>query len=229
MEQPVTRASLGEDARCVASAARDLVRAIENVGDVEEAVDALEACARRAVDVTVHGFDTGEAGEPDPEEMLGVALTQLEIGNTLLAAQHALTAPGKALRLDSAATSLEDAAAMCDVSLDARGTGSEVRLDCPFGCPGDHSGRREIAAACLHCRLPLSFIPDFGPDKSHPSRGDIAPSPKSPTVVDRQKPRRSRLEQWKLHLALSQHVVFREDSLNSFLSSHPVCQRGVLL
>lgn len=114
MEQPVTRASLGEDARCVASAARDLVRAIQNVGDVEEAVDALEACARRAVDATVHGFDAGEAGEPDPEDMLGVALTQLEIGNTLLAAQHALTAPGKALRLDSAATSLEDAADVTD-------------------------------------------------------------------------------------------------------------------
>jgi hypothetical protein len=114
MEQPVARASLGEDARCVASATRDLVRTIENVGDVEEAVDALEACARRAVDVTVHGFDAGEAGEPDPEDMLGVALTQLEIGNTLLAAQHALTAAGKALRLDSAATSLEDAADVTD-------------------------------------------------------------------------------------------------------------------
>jgi hypothetical protein len=114
MEQPVTRASLGDDARRVASAARDLVRAIENVGDVEEAVDALEACARQAVDVTVHGFDAGQAGEPDPEDMLAVALTQLEIGNTLLAAQRALTASGKAPRLDSAATSLEDAADVTD-------------------------------------------------------------------------------------------------------------------
>jgi hypothetical protein len=114
MERTVTRESLGDDARRVASAARDLVRAIDDVGDVEQAVDALEACAKRAVDVTVHGFGAGQAGEPDAEDMLAVALTQLEIGNTLLTAQHALTASGKALRLDSAATSLEDAADVAD-------------------------------------------------------------------------------------------------------------------
>jgi 5S rRNA maturation endonuclease (ribonuclease M5) len=44
-----------------------------------------------------------------------------------------------------AETSLEAAAAKCGVSLDVRGTGPEVRIDCPFGCPGDHQGRRELA------------------------------------------------------------------------------------
>jgi hypothetical protein len=44
-----------------------------------------------------------------------------------------------------AETSLEAAAAKCGVSLDVRGTGPEVRIDCPFGCPGDHHGRRELA------------------------------------------------------------------------------------
>lgn len=44
-----------------------------------------------------------------------------------------------------AETSLESAAAKCGVSLDVRGTGPEVRIDCPFGCPGDHHGRRELA------------------------------------------------------------------------------------
>jgi len=43
-----------------------------------------------------------------------------------------------------AETSLEAAAAKCGVSLDVRGTGPEVRIDCPFGCPGDHHGRREL-------------------------------------------------------------------------------------
>ena len=44
-----------------------------------------------------------------------------------------------------AETSLEAAAAKCGVSLDVRGTGPELRIDCPFGCPGDHHGRRELA------------------------------------------------------------------------------------
>ncbi len=44
-----------------------------------------------------------------------------------------------------AATSLEEAAAKCGVSLDAHGDGKEVRIDCPFACEGDHVGRREIA------------------------------------------------------------------------------------
>ena len=42
-------------------------------------------------------------------------------------------------------TSLTEAAAKCGVALDAHGSGQEVRLDCSFGCPGDHCGRREIA------------------------------------------------------------------------------------
>jgi Toprim domain-containing protein len=44
-----------------------------------------------------------------------------------------------------AETTLEQAAAKCDVRLDAHGDGKEVRLDCPFGCVGDHCGRHEIA------------------------------------------------------------------------------------
>ncbi len=42
-------------------------------------------------------------------------------------------------------TSLTEAAAKCGVTLDVHGSGQEVRLDCSFGCQGDHSGRREIA------------------------------------------------------------------------------------
>ena len=44
-----------------------------------------------------------------------------------------------------AETSLEQAAAMCGVPLDVRDTGPEVRIDCPFQCPGDHAGRKEVA------------------------------------------------------------------------------------
>ena len=44
-----------------------------------------------------------------------------------------------------AATTLDAAAAKCGVSLDVKGSGPEVRIDCPFGCAGDHCGRREVA------------------------------------------------------------------------------------
>jgi 5S rRNA maturation endonuclease (ribonuclease M5) len=44
-----------------------------------------------------------------------------------------------------AETSLAEAAAKCGVTLDAHGSGPEVRLDCSFGCQGDHCGRHEIA------------------------------------------------------------------------------------
>lgn len=44
-----------------------------------------------------------------------------------------------------ARTSLQDAAALCSVPLDVKGSGKEVRIDCPFGCSGDHCGRKEIA------------------------------------------------------------------------------------
>ena len=46
-----------------------------------------------------------------------------------------------------AAMSLEDAAARCGVRLDAKPSGKEARIDCPFGCPGDHAGRREISVS----------------------------------------------------------------------------------
>lgn len=42
-------------------------------------------------------------------------------------------------------TTLEEAAAKCGVTLDVRSRGKEVRIDCPFGCPGDHVGRRDIS------------------------------------------------------------------------------------
>ena len=41
--------------------------------------------------------------------------------------------------------SLSEAAQRCNVAVDVGGSGRQVRLDCPFGCPGDHSGRREIS------------------------------------------------------------------------------------
>lgn len=44
-----------------------------------------------------------------------------------------------------AQTSLEEAAAKCGFSLDIKGSGTEIRIDCPFGCAGDHLGRKEIA------------------------------------------------------------------------------------
>ena len=44
-----------------------------------------------------------------------------------------------------AETTLESAAAKCGVTLDVKGSGREVRIDCPFHCPGDHCGRKEVA------------------------------------------------------------------------------------
>lgn len=44
-----------------------------------------------------------------------------------------------------AQTSLEEAARLCGITLDVRGQGKEMRIDCPFGCGGDHSGRKEVA------------------------------------------------------------------------------------
>ena len=44
-----------------------------------------------------------------------------------------------------AQTTLEEAAAKCGVMLDANGQGKEVRIDCPFGCSGDHCGRKEVS------------------------------------------------------------------------------------
>lgn len=44
-----------------------------------------------------------------------------------------------------AQTNLQDAAAKCGVSLEVHGSGRQVRVDCPFGCQGDHSGKRELS------------------------------------------------------------------------------------
>lgn len=44
-----------------------------------------------------------------------------------------------------AQTSLQDAAAKCSAVVEIHGAGRQVRLDCPFGCEGDHAGKREIS------------------------------------------------------------------------------------
>ena len=44
-----------------------------------------------------------------------------------------------------AQTTLEEAAAKCGVLVEPQGRGDNVRIDCPFGCPGDHAGKREIS------------------------------------------------------------------------------------
>ncbi|MBI1314488.1 hypothetical protein GC176_24615 [bacterium] len=55
--------------------------------------------------------------------------------------------PGGYIDVDAlqAQTSLEQAAVKCGIALDVKGSGPEVRIDCPFGCAGDHCGRKEIA------------------------------------------------------------------------------------
>ena len=42
-------------------------------------------------------------------------------------------------------TPLEVAAQKCGVTLNTSGSGVEVRIDCPFGCPGDRLGRKELS------------------------------------------------------------------------------------
>ena len=44
-----------------------------------------------------------------------------------------------------AQTTLPEAAAKCNVVLEAQGTGRQIRLDCLFNCPGDHAGKRELS------------------------------------------------------------------------------------
>lgn len=53
----------------------------------------------------------------------------------------------RAINVDElqAQTSLEEAAAKCGLTLDVRRSGKEARIDCPFGCDGDHAGRKEIS------------------------------------------------------------------------------------
>lgn len=55
--------------------------------------------------------------------------------------------PSSYIDVDSlqAQTSLAEAADKCGFPLDVHGSGQEVRIDCLFGCPGDHAGKREIA------------------------------------------------------------------------------------
>ena len=47
-------------------------------------------------------------------------------------------------------TTLEEAAAKCGVQIEPRGSGKEVRIDCPFACAGDHAGRKEISVNTEH-------------------------------------------------------------------------------
>lgn len=49
-----------------------------------------------------------------------------------------------------ARTTLEEAASLCGVHIDIKGSGKEVRIDCPFGCVGDHFGRKEVAINAEH-------------------------------------------------------------------------------
>jgi hypothetical protein len=42
-------------------------------------------------------------------------------------------------------TTLQEAAAKCNAVVEVHGTGRQVRLDCPFGCQGDHAGKRELS------------------------------------------------------------------------------------
>src|SRR6202051_4612847 len=44
-----------------------------------------------------------------------------------------------------AQTTLPEAAAKCNVVVEVHGSGRQIRLDCPFSCPGDHAGKREIS------------------------------------------------------------------------------------
>ena len=55
--------------------------------------------------------------------------------------------PGGYIDVDrlQAETTLEQAAALCGYPLVTKGSDPEVRTDCPFECPGDHAGRKEIA------------------------------------------------------------------------------------
>jgi hypothetical protein len=60
-------------------------------------------------------------------------------------------------------TSLEEAARKCGINLDVhRGSGTNVRIDCPFGCPGDHIGKREISVSSEGDKLFLCHAYDCG-------------------------------------------------------------------
>ncbi len=40
---------------------------------------------------------------------------------------------------------LQEAANRCGVTLDVHGSSPNIRIDCPFNCPGDHAGKRELS------------------------------------------------------------------------------------
>jgi len=44
-----------------------------------------------------------------------------------------------------AQTTLQEAAAKCNLLLEVHGSGRQARLDCPFACPGDHAGKHELS------------------------------------------------------------------------------------
>jgi hypothetical protein len=44
-----------------------------------------------------------------------------------------------------AKTTVQEAAAKCNTVFEVRGAGRQIRLDCPFGCQGDHAGKRELS------------------------------------------------------------------------------------
>src|SRR5207245_9651780 len=60
---------------------------------------------------------------------------------------HAIMKPPQDQSVDDlqAQTTLQEAAAKCGATLDVHGTGRQARLDCPFGCQGDHAGKRELS------------------------------------------------------------------------------------
>lgn len=105
------RTNAVEDARSVGYAATALLRKVRSdQGDVEAALERLELNAGRAIDNPVQGFDTGPGGQLVDEDVLAVALSQLEIGNTLLAAESALASPEESDRLGSALVALDGTA-----------------------------------------------------------------------------------------------------------------------
>lgn len=109
--ESTARTNSVQDARSVGNAASALLRKVRSgQGDVETALDRLELNAVRAIESPVQGFDTGPGGQPTDEDVLAVALSQLGIGNTLLAAESAVASPEQTDRLESAVLALEGTA-----------------------------------------------------------------------------------------------------------------------
>jgi hypothetical protein len=103
-----SRTTAVEGARSIGNAASALLRTVgTDQGNLETSLERLELNAVRAVDQSTQRFDAGTSGEPTEEDMLVVALSQLSIGNTLLAAESAVASPQQTDRLRSAVTELE--------------------------------------------------------------------------------------------------------------------------